>query len=101
VRVGRINQAEITRLASSPAMDRHLRTVAQQIADEAARHAPFRTGRLRASITVERVGSPPHREWRVGWAADTAPYGGLVELGTMHYPARPHLRPAARKVQGR
>jgi HK97 gp10 family phage protein len=100
VRVGPINTAEISRIAASPEMDRYLQVIAQQIADEAARAAPFRTGRLRTSITVERAAGGG-REWHVGWADGVAPYGIFVEMGTGHSRAQPHLRPAARKVRGR
>lgn len=98
MRVGPIDQREIDALARSAGMRRHLQDVADRVVEEARHLAPVESGRLRRGIDTEDA-SDRDLEIRIGWRRDTAPYGGLVELGTEDTPARPHLVPAARKVQ--
>ncbi len=65
---------------------------AQVIADAAKTRAPRRTGKLAESIgheVTETSGSAVQEKIGAGVF-----YGGLVELGTRHNPARPFLRPA-------
>ena len=65
---------------------------AQVIVDAAKTRAPRRTGRLAESIghEVSESSSSEVRE-KIG---PKVFYGGLVELGTRHNPAKPFLRPA-------
>lgn len=60
---------------------------------EAKAIVPVDTGRLRESIDaiVEQRGSGDRRTLMLFAAA---PYALFVELGTVHMPARPYLRPA-------
>lgn len=58
--------------------------------------APVRTGRLRRGIVIEEITDLDTgiEGFAVGWS-DSAFYGWLVEDGTEHEIARPHLVPAA------
>jgi HK97 gp10 family phage protein len=95
MRVGRINEQAIRDLARAQEVDASLRAGANRVLAEARREAPVRTGRLRRSLTVVKVGN----EYRVGWNPAIAPYGPLVEGGTNDTRAQPHLVPAARKAR--
>lgn len=66
-----------------------LNKIAGDVADDARRSAPVKTGRLRGSIRVE--------ENKV--YAD-AEYAAFVELGTGRSSAQPYLRPALYKQRG-
>jgi HK97 gp10 family phage protein len=60
---------------------------AELVAEDAARRAPKRTGRLaRSVVSRPRAG--------VAQVAATAPYGMFVEYGTSRNPPRPFMRPA-------
>jgi HK97 gp10 family phage protein len=75
-----------------------VRAVANEIRKEARRNAPRRTGNLARNIVVTNELDEEGRvEYRVGWAP-AAWYGSLVEFGTEDIAARPHLRPAADRV---
>ena len=74
-----------------------LRDLAEDVADDARRLAPVRTGRLResihvASVTDERaiVEADATRQQQDG----PETYPGFVERGTSDTPAQPFLRPA-------
>ncbi len=65
---------------------------AQIIADAAKMRAPRRTGKL-----AESIGHKVTKRSRSFVQHKISPgvfYGGFVELGTKHQPARPFLRPA-------
>ena len=65
---------------------------AQVIVDAAKSRAPRRTGRLAESISheVDKASSSSVQ----GKIGPSVFYGGLVEFGTRHSPAKPFLRPA-------
>lgn len=88
-------QSALTGLARGPEMTAATRRAAEEIRDEARRRAPVRTGALRRSLTAVAVRDSGGITFRVGWDTDIAFYGPLVEFGTEHAVARPHLRPAA------
>ena len=62
--------------------------LADSVASDAARFAPVRTGRLRASIEPGDVEGDSVKVWA------RAPYAGYVEQGTRHMAPQPYLRPA-------
>jgi HK97 gp10 family phage protein len=75
-----------------------LRRLAGEIAADAKRLAPVRTGRLRNSIHVAEV-SDKHAIVQADprnpdASAGNEPYAGFVERGTSDTPAQPYLRPA-------
>ena len=65
------------------------RECARQALMEAKALAPYRTGRLRASLTCREENGR-------NVLSAHAPYAVFVERGTRHCPARPFLRLAAR-----
>lgn len=76
-----------------PRLLAEMKAGAEMIADEARQRVPVDTGRLRDSIAVKREGN--------GWTiiaeakADSgAPYGHMVEFGTVHSSPQPFLVPA-------
>jgi HK97 gp10 family phage protein len=103
MRVGRINQREVDRLANARPVLKQEETVSDEILETAQNLAPFLTGRLRRSLIVVEVRNPVtgRTEYRIGWDISIADYGPAVELGTEDTPAQPHLRPAGIKVRGR
>jgi len=72
------------------------RTIAEQTAEQIRAALPVRTGRLRASVVVQReTSTSPARVYtRV---AVTAPYAELVEFGTSRRPPRPVFVPLTRR----
>lgn len=101
MRHSRIRPEVVAALTQTREVKAQVRRVAVAIRDDARRLAPKRTGALRRSIKVENVYDPVTGkvEYRVGWDKRIAFYGPLVELGTEHAPAQPHLRPAADKFR--
>jgi HK97 gp10 family phage protein len=81
-----------------------LRRLAGEVAEDAKRLAPSRTGRLRASIHVGEVtdshaiveANPRNPDASAGHE----PYAGFVERGTSDTPAMPFLRPATYRYRG-
>lgn len=65
-----------------------LAKLADDVANDARRMAPVRSGHLRSSITAQPVEGDS-----VKITAD-ADYSAFVELGTRHMAAQPFLRPA-------
>lgn len=74
-----------------PKVDLAVREAAHLIAESAKGRVPVATGRLRASIHVDRQG-PLHYSVIAG-DADVF-YGHMVEHGTTNTPARPFMVPA-------
>jgi HK97 gp10 family phage protein len=72
--------------------------LAGAVARDAQAAAPYRTGRLRRSITVERATG---RDAGTVHVIAGAPYAGYVEFGTRYMAARPFMRPAANKYRRR
>lgn len=64
---------------------------------QAKANAPYRTGRLRASISSTL---DVQRGRLVGIVGSDVDYAGFVELGTRYMRAQPYLRPALRQVLG-
>lgn len=97
----RLSQRVIAALTQTPSVKKQMRVVANEIRREARALAPKDTGALRRGLSVTNVYDPGTGmvEFRVGWSG-AGFYGGIVELGSEDTPARPHLRPAARKVGG-
>lgn len=81
-----------------------LRRLAGEVAADAKRLAPRRTGRLANSIHVAEVtdrhaivqADPRNPEASAG----NEPYAGFVERGTSDTPAQPFLRPATYRYRG-
>ena len=73
-------------------IDAITRAAALAVEAEAKRLCPVRTGRLRASITTEKIDTAAYA---VGTNVEYAPY---VEFGTRKMRAKPYLRPAAERV---
>jgi hypothetical protein len=92
LRVGRINQSAMRKLAEQAEALPQLERVADEIASQAAQRAHVRTGAMRRSLRRAKVGS----ETRVGWDVNIAPYGPIVEAKYA-----PHLRPAAEAIKQR
>ena len=86
-----INRGALRRFTGSNDMQVAMSVVGQFVEASAKRHAPVRTGNLRRSIyhEVNRHGT----SWitRVG---TNVRYGIFQEVGTIHHPAHPFLRPA-------
>ena len=70
-----------------------VREIALAIEYEAKRLCPVDTGRLRASITTEKIDTATYG---VGTNVEYAPY---VEFGTRKMAAQPYLRPAVERVK--
>jgi HK97 gp10 family phage protein len=90
-------------LSQQAQIRRQVRRVAAKVRDDARAIAPMRTGDLRRSIKVfqGRDRLTGQTEYRIGWDRNIAFYGWMVEAGTEHSQAQPHLRPAAIKNGGR
>ena len=73
---------------TAPEVDVALRMGAEQIAWDARRLAPVRTGFLRSRIIVQSVSVAKYH------VASLARYSVFVEFGTWKMKARPFLRPA-------
>lgn len=71
---------------------RHMETIAGDVADDARRAVPVRTGELRRSI-YHRV-MPAFGGTVTGRVGATARHARFVELGTRKMAAQPFLRPA-------
>jgi len=71
-----------------PEVDLAMRAGAEQIAWDARRLAPVRTGLLRSRIIVRAAGAARYH------VASLARYSLFVEFGTWKMKARPFLRPA-------
>jgi HK97 gp10 family phage protein len=85
-------------LANSQQAQDACRELATDIRDDARRLAPVRTGNLRRHIVIEEYTDLKTgvEGFAVGWD-DKAFYGQMVEQGTEHTTARPHLVPSAIK----
>lgn len=85
-------------IANSPEVQAVARELAEAVKKDARRLAPKRSGNLRRHIVVEEITDLETgiEGLAVGWD-DKGWYGMLVELGTEHSTARPHLVPAAIK----
>jgi hypothetical protein len=70
--------------------------LAKDVAEEAQRQAPFRTGRLRASIGA--ISGPDGAEWLVVAAA---PYAQFVHEGSRGHAGNPFLLRAVAAVAAR
>jgi HK97 gp10 family phage protein len=83
-------------LANSPEVQEVTRRLAKSIQRDARRLAPRRTGNLARHIAVEEITdlTTGVEGFAVGWD-DKGWYGQMVEFGTEHTTARPHLTPAA------
>lgn len=90
-------------VSQDKAVAKTLRVIATRVRDDARLLAPRKTGALRRSIKVFRYWNAVTRtvEYRIGWDRTVAFYGWMVEAGTEHSRAQPHLRPAAIKHGGR
>lgn len=99
----KIRPEALAALSQVPEVKKQVRLVAASIRDDARRLAPVDSGALRRGIVVVNNYDRERRlvTYRVGWRMKDAFYGGLVEFGTEDTPARPHLRPAARRAGGR
>jgi HK97 gp10 family phage protein len=91
-------------IANSPEIQAVARQLAEDIRRDARRLAPKRSGNLRRHIVVEEITDLDTgiEGFAVGWD-DKGWYGWIVENGSEHAEARPHLVPAALKngVTGR
>jgi HK97 gp10 family phage protein len=89
---------ELRDIANSPEIQEELRKLARDIQRDARRLAPKRTGTLRRGIVIEEITDLDTglEGFAVGWN-NKAFYGWMVENGTEHTAARPHLVPAAIK----
>jgi hypothetical protein len=90
-------------VSQQPKTKQQQRRTANRVRNDARAIAPVLTGDLRRSLTVWEEHDPVTKttEYRVGWDLDIAIHGWMVEAGTEHSAARPHLRPAAIKNGGR
>lgn len=73
-------------------LDKAVKKLSEKAAEQAKGRAPVRTGRLKRSINVRRVGEASYRI-----SADT-PYSGYVEHGTGRMKPQPYMRPAIEQV---
>lgn len=83
----------IKNLVNPDKVDNIARTAALMVESEAKKLCPVDTGRLRASITTEKIGKAAYA---VGTNVEYAPY---VEFGTRKMRAQPYLRPALERVK--
>jgi len=83
------------RAAVRVAAGRAAEVAANEMAAEAQRLAPVKTGRLRESIQVRKLSETA---WEV---SVEAPYAAFVEYGTSRAAPRPCFRPAFEKVAAR
>jgi len=92
-----VQSAILATLSRDKAVTGEVAKSSRLVRDEARRRAPRRTGDLRRSLKSQRYYNPRTRqvEYRVGWDRSIAFYGWMVEAGTEHSAAQPHLRPAA------
>lgn len=86
-------RAEQARIGAIAVAQQRAALVAQQIRTDAARACPVDTGRLRQSLTVQKIGDG---HYRVGTNVNYAAY---VEFGTRFRAATPYLRPAIEKAR--
>lgn len=95
---GRSDPRALRDIANSPEVQAVARDLAEKIKKDARRLAPKRSGNLRRHIVVEEITDLDTgiEGFAVGWD-DKGWYGQLVEFGTEHSGARPHLIPAAIK----
>jgi HK97 gp10 family phage protein len=93
-----VGRAALRELVTADQVVDQMRRTAQDIQRDARRLAPRRTGLLRRNIQIEQVFDETTQTpvFLVGWGPK-AWYGRLVEFGTEHSTARPHLVPAAIK----
>lgn len=77
------------RTGINAAITKLLEQLARDVADDAQRFAPVRTGALRASIHAEPVDGGDSVK-----VAASAEYAGYVELGTRNMAPQPYLKPA-------
>jgi len=92
-----VQSAILATLSRNKAVTGEVAKSSRLVRDEARRRAPHVTGDLRRSLKSQRYYNPRTRqvEYRVGWDRSIAFYGWMVEAGTEHSAAQPHLRPAA------
>ncbi len=85
-------------LANSAGVQAVALDLAKAVQKDARRLAPKRSGNLRRHIVIEEITDLETgvEGFAVGWD-DKGWYGWLVEAGTEHATARPHLVPAALK----
>lgn len=92
-----VGAASVIKALENMVSDNELEMLVQKAAlkveAEAKKLCPVDTGRLRASITTQRLGP---LTYGVGTGVEYAPY---VEFGTRKMAAQPFLRPAAHKVK--
>lgn len=90
------DERALRELANSQPVQDACRALARDIQRDARRLVPVETGNLRRHIAVEEYTDLETgvEGYAVGWD-DKGFYGQLVEEGTEHEPARPHLVPAA------
>ena len=89
-------EREITR---SPEFRDRMQEIGDVIADDAAEHAPRRTGAGAASIEAVTELGPAGWEVRISWQKPNY-YLKFHESGTVHMPARPFLVPALNRARG-
>jgi HK97 gp10 family phage protein len=95
---GRSDPDELREIANSDEVQHEALQAARAIRSDARRLAPSRTGNLRRHIEVEKILDTRTgvQGYAIGWD-DAAWYGQMVEQGTEHTRAQPHLVPAAIK----
>ena len=75
-----------------------VRDTVVDIAEDAIRGSPVLTGNNRRSIQYEvGPGGKVAKKETEGAVYSTSGYGGFLETGTAHMPARPYFRPALDK----
>lgn len=94
--LSRVNMDELRRLMRAAEVVQSVKGVADDLATDAQRRAPRDTGAGAASIRAERVGTGFHVSWDAAHS-----YMVYPEMGTRHIRARPFLRPAADRLNGR
>lgn len=92
----RLNLGAIEKWAGSTDAKRILDKLGEEIADDATATAPRDTGAGAASIRHEVDADADGAYVRVSWDRDHF-YMFFHEVGTSRLPARPFLRPAAKK----
>lgn len=88
-------RAENARVGALVVAQQRAALVAQEIRNDAVRACPVLTGRLRQSITVQKIGDG---NYRVG---TNVSYSIFVEMGTRFQAPNPFLRPALEKARRR
>lgn len=87
--------------SQTPAVERAMERLAQQIHDDAVVMAPRKTGALRRSLMVLRHEEDGVVTYRVGWDVDIAEYGPAIEFGSGDLSPQPHIRPSGNKAKRR